>query len=90
MVAQRVADTGVLITSEGSSADLKATTNADIGVTGTPPIASFAADFGLKESSGAINHEQFENGFTVAFRVLKLGERGWWWWKHIEVQVLVQ
>jgi hypothetical protein len=86
VIEQHIADSGVVVESEGQSAELAATTNADVGPAGTPSLASFAADLNVHEDSREVSQETYPNGFTIAFRVVKLGTRGWWWWKHIVVE----
>jgi hypothetical protein len=84
IVGRQRAGNGVQVTSEGQNAEFKATASA--GQAGAPSLASFAADLSVHEDSHAVTSETYPNGFTVAFRVLKLGKRGWWWWKHITVE----
>jgi hypothetical protein len=86
IVQQLVADSGLIITSDGNSGELAATTNVDVGGAGKPTLASFAADFDVAHKSQAVSENAYPNGFTVAFRVLKLGKRGWFWWRHITIE----
>jgi hypothetical protein len=85
IVEQQIADSGMQATSQGRQAEFAATTNADISVAGLQSLASFAADLNVHQSSEGVTTEQYPKGFTVAFRVLKLGTRGYWWWKKVEV-----
>jgi hypothetical protein len=86
VVQQQIGDTGLVITSEGSSGELAATTNFDVGGAGKPTLASFGADFHLKQQSASVAHNSFPSGFSIAFRLIKLGRRGWFWWKHITIE----
>ena len=87
VVGQQIADTGIVFDSDGSNADIAATTNFDVEPGGgAPSLASFGVDFTLHgESRGIVNHN-FPNGFILALRVIKLGERGWWWWRRVVVE----
>jgi hypothetical protein len=89
IVEMQVADSGLVITSEGGSGELTATTNFDVGPTGAPKLLHFAADFSVKHSNAAMAHSTFPDGFTSAFRVVTLGERGWWFWKRITLTGVV-
>jgi hypothetical protein len=81
-----IADTGIVVTSEGNNATLVATTNANLGVAGSPSLAAFGVDLSVTSGSHATSQETYPQGFSVAFRVLKLGARGWWWWKQFKVR----
>ena len=85
IVQTHVADLGLLITSEGNTGDLSATTSFDAAPGGVPLLA-FAADFQLHHKSESVSHDSFPDGFTIAFRVIKLGKRGWFWWRHFVVE----
>jgi hypothetical protein len=82
VIEQQVATAGLVISSEGRAGGLSATTNFDVGPAGTPSLFSFGADFHLHQKNQAISNQSFPNGFTVAFRIAKLGKRGWFWWRH--------
>jgi hypothetical protein len=90
IVEKQVADKGLQITSHGQNASFTATTGADVGPAGAPSLASFAVDLNVHEESHEAANESYPNGFTIAFRVLKLGTRGWFWWKHIVVEGIVE
>jgi hypothetical protein len=89
IVQQLVGDSGLLVTSEGNSAELAATTNADVGGAGKPTLATFGLDFHLANKSQEVAEHSFPNGFTVAFRAVKLGKRGWFWWREIVAEGIV-
>lgn len=90
IVEKHVADQGIQITSQGHNASFLATTNAEVGLAGGPSLASFAIDLNIHEGSHGATDETYPNGFTVAFRVLKLGTRGYWWWKRVVIEEVDQ
>jgi len=71
--------------SSGHSGELSATTNVDVGPPGTKDLFAFAADFHLTSKSQSVDRKSFPNGFTVAFRVVKLGKKGFFWWRDWDV-----
>jgi hypothetical protein len=85
IVEMQVAESGLVITSAGGSGELEATTSFDVGPTGTPKLLNFAADLDVKRQSAAMDHATYPNGFITAFRVVKLGRRGWWFWRRFTV-----
>jgi hypothetical protein len=87
IVEQWIAQSGLLVTAEGSNTDVKATTKADIGPAGVPGLATFAADFALHTASQAIDKGSYSS-FAVASRFITLATKGWLWWKHIVVSGL--
>jgi hypothetical protein len=85
IVEKHVADSGLQATSQGHNAEFAATTNVDIAGGGLQSLASFAANLNVHQNSRDVTTETYPDGFTVAFRVLKLGTRGYWWWKKIAI-----
>lgn len=83
ILEMQVADSGLVVSSRGGSGEMTATTNFDVGGTGAPKLLNFAADFNVKSSTAAMDHATFPNGFIPSFRVVTLGERGWWFWRHV-------
>lgn len=79
------ADSGLVLSSEEESGSLKATTNADVGPAGLS-LTSFAVDISVKSKSGKALSLALPEPFTTAYRVLKIGTRGIWWWKKISIQ----
>jgi hypothetical protein len=86
VVEQQVADSGLLLVAEADNAELTAKVSADIGPTGIQSLASVAGSLNLQDQSHSVAVNAFPKGFTVAFRVLKLGTHGFWWWKRIVVK----
>jgi hypothetical protein len=85
VVERLVADTGLVVGSEGGSGSVQATTNFDIQPGTAPTLASFAADADFSREDAALTREGYPQGFCVAFRVITLVPRGWLWWRRVEV-----
>ena len=85
IVARHVADSGFQATSHGQHAEFAATTSLDVSVAGVQGLASIAGGLNVHQNSHDVTTEMYPQGFTIAFRVLKLGTRGWWWWKKLTV-----
>lgn len=85
IVEMQVADCGLVIASMDGSGELTAKTNFDVTPSGGPALVSFAADFRLQQASSAVSSQSFPDGFPIAFRVLQLGKRGWFWWRRLVV-----
>lgn len=85
IVARHVADSGFQATSQGQNAEFAATTSLDVSAAGLKSLASLAGDLNIYKNSHGVTTEMYPTGFTIAFRVLKLGTRGWWWWKRFTV-----
>lgn len=79
------AEGGVVIGSHGHAGTVTATTKADLGVTGLPALASFAVDGQFQAAKSALTYETYPHGFCVAFRSIRLGQRGWFFWRHMTV-----
>jgi hypothetical protein len=83
IVEMRVADRGLVVASMESAASLRARLQADVKPAGAPvTLASFAANLDLEDQSGAITREEYPDGFIVSYRVIELGKRGSFWWRH--------
>jgi hypothetical protein len=77
IVERLFADTGLSIVSEGVKGTMQATTTFDAGVGKVPALASFAAGFHAVTQQASYTSETHPDGFCVAFRVITLGKRGW-------------
>jgi hypothetical protein len=85
IVEQLLADSGLVLVSDGNTGTIKATTNFDAGIKNTPVLASFAFGFSAKTERASFASNTYPEGFCVAFRVITLGKKGWLWWRHIAV-----
>lgn len=87
IVEQHVANTGLVVASEGGNAEFSATTSANIGAPGVPQtLASFAADLAVQSASSTVAHNSYPGGFVIASRIVKVGQKGFLWWKELRIE----
>ena len=82
IVEMRVADSGCMVTSADGGGKLSASTKFEVSASTPVTLASFSADIAVKDQHGSIANEQYPEGFVVSYRVIMLGKRGLFWWRH--------
>lgn len=77
----------VILASNGGGGEFKAFVNAELGESGAlGSVASCAGRLNVHRQSGSLTKQEYPNRVVIAYRVLTLGTRGWWWWREIAVR----
>ena len=80
----------LLIASSNNSGEFKAVARGDVqvGTGGQGTVVSFAGHLDVKKQSGGISKQDFPEGIILAYRVVTLGMKGWWYWRHLNVRAI--
>jgi len=84
VIERQLARMAVLVASEGGGGGLKATVDGKVKVLpGTQgSVASLAGRLNFHSKSGSTFMQKFPNEFIMAYRVVTLGSKGWWFSRH--------
>lgn len=88
VVERQLTDQAMVLTSSDKSGELKATVSGDVkvitGAQGT--VASLAGHLDVKRQVGGTSKQEYPNGMVLAYRIVTLSTRGWWYWRHFTVR----
>jgi len=88
VVERQIARNAVLLVSAGSAAEFRATADADVTVPGgAGTIASLAGHLSVQTQSGGISKQEYPDGLVVGFRIVTLGEKGFFLWRRVVVEL---
>jgi hypothetical protein len=84
VIERQLSRKAVLVASEGGAGGLKATVGGKVNmVPGTQgSVASLAGRLNFHSKSGSTFMQKFPNEFIMAYRVVTLGSKGWWFWRR--------
>jgi hypothetical protein len=89
VVERQLATKALLLVSAGRSGELKATASGAInGPTAAGTIASLAGHLDIKSQTGGTSKQDFPSGMVLGFRVVTLGRKGWFWWRHVVAEAV--
>jgi hypothetical protein len=88
VIERQLSRKAVLVASEGGTGDLKAKVGGKVNVTpgAKGAVASLAGHLNFHSKTGSTFMQNFPDEFVLAYRVVTLGTRGWWLWRHIGVR----
>lgn len=90
VVERQLTTQALLVVSGDKAGELRATASGDaqIGAGITGAVASFSGHLDIKKQSGGTSKQDFPNGMILAYRVVTLGTKGWWYWRHLNVRAI--
>lgn len=84
VIERQISKKAVLVASEGGTSELKATVSGKVNVNPAAggAVASLAGRLNFRSKKGSTFLQNFPDEFVLAYRIVTLGERGWWFWRQ--------
>jgi len=88
VVERQLTTQAMVIVSSGKSGELKAALSGDVKVSSVAQgaVASLAGHLDIKRQTGGTSKQEYPTGMVLAYRIITLGTRGWWFWRHLTVR----
>jgi len=90
VIERQLTAQAMVIASSDKSGELKATVSgeAQVGAGALGTVASLTGRLDVKRQVGGTSKQEFPSGMVLAYRVVTLGTRGWWFWRHMTVRTV--
>jgi len=88
VIERQLTSQAMVIVSSNISGELKATVSGDVkvGAITQGTVASLAGHLDVRRQTGGTSKQDYPTGMILAYRIVTLSRRGWWFWRHFAVR----